>query len=73
MAVVYPAFILKVASISTGRCSGSDVGYLKVTLLNVIASSNLTKSVVVSAFLTSGSRSMTSKIKTPNVFAATMA
>jgi len=33
IAVAYPAFILKLASIKTGLCSGKEVGYLKVTFL----------------------------------------
>jgi hypothetical protein len=37
MAVAYPAFIENEASMRTGLCSGSEVGYLNVTLLKLIA------------------------------------
>ena len=37
IAVASPALMLKLASISTGLCSGREVGYLNVTLVKLIA------------------------------------
>jgi len=65
--------MLKVASIRTGLCSGSEVGYLKVTLLKLIDCSSVKCDLGAGEFLISGTRSITSNISTPRVFAATIA
>jgi hypothetical protein len=64
---------VKVASISTGLCSGNDVGYLKVTLLKLIPLFNVYFYNGFGPFLTLGTRSITSNIKTPKVLASTIA
>jgi hypothetical protein len=64
---------VKVASISTGLCSGNDVGYLNVTLLKLIPLFKVYFYNGFGPFLTLGTRSITSNIKTPKVFAATIA
>lgn len=73
MAVVCPALSANVASIRTGRCSGNEVGYLKVTFLKVIDLSSLKVYIGAGPLIISGSRSITSKISTPRVVDATIA
>jgi len=65
--------MLNVASISTGLCSGSDVGYLKVTFLKLIELFKMIFFEGLAPFLIKGTLSITSKIRTPRVFAATIA
>lgn len=64
---------MKLALIKTGLCSGRDVGYLNVTFLKLIDWVKAKLSCGLGSFLTSGTLSMTSKINTPKVLAATIA